>query len=542
MILLIDNYDSFTYNLYQYIGELYRDIQVVRNDEITIEQIEALHPQALILSPGPGYPKDAGITMEAIRHFNGKIPMLGVCLGHQSICEAFGGTIVRASHLMHGKASQMVLDMTCPIFAGLPKTVSCGRYHSLIAQESDFPACLKVTARDENGQIMALEHRETQTYGVQFHPESLLTGDGKRMLANFLNLIPDVSVPLPPIVEERPKTELKKYIAQVTDGKDLTEAEAQDAMDIIMSGSATNAQIAGLLVALRMKGETIAEITGFAKGMRQKAKHVTGCENSIEIVGTGGDLANSFNISTTSSFVISAAGMPVAKHGNRSVSSKSGAADILEKLGVNLMLETDRAEEVLEETDMAFLFAQKYHSAMKNVGPVRKEMGERTIFNILGPLTNPANASRQLLGVYDKELVEKLAEVLANLGVTRGMSVCGSDGLDEITVTGPTYCCEIKDGELTSYEIIPEQFGLSTYPLAELVGGTPEENAQITKDILSGTLKGAKRDVVLMNAGIGIYLGSENLTMEEGIKKAEELINSGKAYEKMEEFVKATQQ
>ena len=210
MILLIDNYDSFTYNLYQYIGELYHDIQVVRNDEITIEQIEEMHPQALILSPGPGYPKDAGITMEAIRHFNGKIPMLGVCLGHQSICEAFGGTIVRAAHLMHGKASQMVLDTTSPIFAGLPKMVSCGRYHSLIAQESDFPECLKVTARDENGQIMALQHRETQTYGVQFHPESLLTGDGKRMLANFLNLIPGVSVELPPIVEDRPKTELKK--------------------------------------------------------------------------------------------------------------------------------------------------------------------------------------------------------------------------------------------------------------------------------------------------------------------------------------------
>ena len=303
MILLIDNYDSFTYNLYQYIGELYHDIQVARNDEITIEQIEEMHPQALILSPGPGYPKDAGITMEAIRHFNGKIPMLGVCLGHQSICEAFGGTIVRAAHLMHGKASQMVLDTTSPIFAGLPKMVSCGRYHSLIAQESDFPECLKVTARDENGQIMALQHRETQTYGVQFHPESLLTGDGKRMLANFLNLIPGVSVELPPIVEDRPKTELKKYIAKVADGCDLTLEEAQDAMDIIMSGSATNAQIAGLLVALRMKGETIDEITGFAKGMRNKAKHVTGCEESIEIVGTGGDLANSFNISTTSSFV-----------------------------------------------------------------------------------------------------------------------------------------------------------------------------------------------------------------------------------------------
>ena len=300
--------------------------------------------------------------------------------------------------------------------------------------------------------------------------------------------------------------------------------------------------MAAFLTALRMKGETITEITACAKGMRAVGTHLQPKKEVLEIVGTGGDEVGTFNISTTSAFVIAAAGIPVAKHGNRSVSSKSGAADILEKLGVNLMLETDRAEEVLEETDMAFLFAQKYHSAMKNVGPVRKEMGERTIFNILGPLTNPANASRQLLGVYDKELVEKLAEVLANLGVTRGMSVCGGDGLDEITVTGPTYCCEIKDGELTSYEIIPEQFGLSTYPLAELVGGTPEENAQITKDILSGTLKGAKRDVVLMNAGIGIYLGSENLTMEEGIKKAEELINSGKAYEKMEEFVKATQQ
>ena len=325
---------------------------------------------------------------------------------------------------------------------------------------------------------------------------------------------------------------IKEALHKVINNEDLTYEEALETMKEIMTGEASQIQMAAFLTALRMKGETIAEITACAKGMRAVGTHLQPKKEVLEIVGTGGDEVGTFNISTTSAFVIAAAGIPVAKHGNRSVSSKSGAADILEKLGVNLMLETDRAEEVLEETDMAFLFAQKYHSAMKNVGPVRKEMGERTIFNILGPLTNPANASCQLLGVYDKELVEKLAEVLANLGVTRGMSVCGSDGLDEITVTGPTYCCEIK----------AEQFGLSTYPLAELVGGTPEENAQITKDILSGTLKGAKRDVVLMNAGIGIYLGSENLTMEEGIKKAEELINSGKAYEKMEEFVKATQQ
>ena len=325
---------------------------------------------------------------------------------------------------------------------------------------------------------------------------------------------------------------IKAALHKVINNEDLTYEEALETMKEIMTGEASQIQMAAFLTALRMKGETITEITACAKGMRAVGTHLQPKKEVLEIVGTGGDEVGTFNISTTSAFVIAAAGIPVAKHGNRSVSSKSGAADILEKLGVNLMLETDRAEEVLEETDMAFLFAQKYHSAMKNVGPVRKEMGERTIFNILGPLTNPANASRQLLGVYDKELVEKLAEVLANLGVTRGMSVCGSDGLDEITVTGPTHCCEIKDGKLTSFEITPEQ----------LVGGTPEENAQITKDILSGTLKGAKRDVVLMNAGIGIYLGSENLTMEEGIKKAEELINSGKAYEKMEEFVKATQQ
>ena len=435
MILLIDNYDSFTYNLYQYIGELYHDIQVVRNDEITIEQIEEMHPQALILSPGPGYPKDAGITMETIRHFNGKIPMLGVCLGHQSICEAFGGTIVRAAHLMHGKASQMVLDTTSPIFAGLPKMVSCGRYHSLIAQESDFPECLKVTARDENGQIMALQHRETQTYGVQFHPESLLTGDGKRMLANFLNLIPGVSVELPPIVEDRPKTELKKYIAKVADGCDLTLEEAQDAMDIIMSGSATNAQIAGLLVALRMKGETIDEITGFAKGMRNKAKHVTGCEESIEIVGTGGDLANSFNISTTSSFVISAAGMPVAKHGNRSVSSKSGAADVLESLGVKIQTTPEQAKASIQEIGISFLFAQSYHGAMKYVAPARKELGIRTVFNVLGPLTNPASTNYILLGVYEKAMLPVMARVLLGLGIKSAMIVYGNDRLDEVSIS-----------------------------------------------------------------------------------------------------------
>lgn len=334
---------------------------------------------------------------------------------------------------------------------------------------------------------------------------------------------------------------IQQAIHKVINRQDLTYDEALETMKEIMTGAATQIQMASFLTALRMKGETITEITACAGGMRHVGIHLQPDTEVLEIVGTGGDETGTFNISTTSAFVIAAAGIPVAKHGNRSVSSKSGAADLLEKLGVNLMLEPEQAKKVLEETDMVFLFAQKYHAAMKNVGPVRKEMGERTIFNILGPLTNPANAPRQLLGVYDRNLVEKLAEVLMNLGVTRGMAVCGSDGLDEITVTGPTYCCEIRDRKLTTFEIIPEQFGLSRYPLEEILGGSPEDNARITEDILTGKERGAKRDTVILNAGIGIYLGVDDCSMEDAIKKAEEILDSGKAYEKMKAFVKATQ-
>lgn len=335
---------------------------------------------------------------------------------------------------------------------------------------------------------------------------------------------------------------IQEAIHKVINNQDLDYEEAEQTMTEIMTGKASQIQMSCFLTALRMKGETITEISACARGMRSVGTHIHPNREVLEIVGTGGDEAGTFNISTTSAFVIAAAGVPVAKHGNRSVSSKSGAADILEKLGVNLMLSEKQAEKVLKDTDMVFLFAQKYHSSMKNVGPVRAEMKERTIFNILGPLTNPANASRQLLGVYDISLVEKLAEVLSNLGVKRGLSVCGSDGLDEITVTGSTHCCEIRDGSLKSFDIHPEQFGLKTYGREEIVGGSPEENAKITKDILSGKEQGAKRDIVLMNAGLGIYVGRDDLSMEDAVRLAAEMIDTGKAYRKMEEFVKASQE
>ena len=333
---------------------------------------------------------------------------------------------------------------------------------------------------------------------------------------------------------------IQESIHKVINREDLTYEEALQTMKEIMTGEASQVQMATFLTALRMKGETITEITACAQGMRSVGTHLEPGREVLEIVGTGGDEVGTFNISTTSAVVSAAAGVPVAKHGNRSVSSKSGAADVLESLGVNLNYEVERAKEILDKTDMAFLFAQKYHTAMKNVGPVRKEMKERTVFNILGPLTNPANATRQLLGVYSRELLVKLVEVLKNLGVERAISVCGEDGLDEITMTGTTHCCELRDGNLREFDITPEQFGLKSCALEEIVGGTPEENAQIARDILSGKEQGPKRDIVLLNAGMGIFIGKDNISLEDSIALAKELIDSGKAYETMKNFIEET--
>lgn len=333
---------------------------------------------------------------------------------------------------------------------------------------------------------------------------------------------------------------IKEAIYQLINGNDLTYEQAKEVMEEMMTGTATQAQMGGFLTALRMQGETIDEITAFATVMREKGIKIEPEREVIDIVGTGGDEVGTFNISTTSAFVVAAGGVPVAKHGNRSVSSKSGAADVLERLGANLNLTPEQNEKVLNACDVCFLFAQKYHSSMKYAAPVRKELGVRTVFNILGPLSNPAAATMQLLGVYDKKLAKPLAQVLSNLGVTRGVAVCGEDGLDEITLTGETDVHEIRFGEITSYSITPEQFGLRRCALQELVGGTPEENAEIARDILTGKEKGSKRDIVVMNAGMSLYLGKDGISLEEGIQMAQEILDSGIAYEKLQEFVKLT--
>lgn len=333
---------------------------------------------------------------------------------------------------------------------------------------------------------------------------------------------------------------IKEAIYQLINGEDLAYDQAKMVMEEMMTGAATQAQMGGFLTALRLQGETIDEITAFATVMRDKGIKIEPKRDVIDIVGTGGDEAGTFNISTTSAFVVAAGGVPVAKHGNRSVSSKSGAADVLENLGANLDLSPEENERILAACDVCFLFAQKYHSSMKYAAPVRKELGVRTVFNILGPLSNPAAATMQLLGVYDRNLARPLAQVLANLGVVRGVAVCGEDGLDEITLTGETDVHEIRFGEITSYTITPEQLGLRRCALNELVGGDPKENAQIALDILQGKEQGPKRDIVLMNAGMSLYLGKDGISLRDGVDMARVLIDSGQAYDKLQEFIRLT--
>lgn len=330
---------------------------------------------------------------------------------------------------------------------------------------------------------------------------------------------------------------IKEAIIKLTEKQDLPFEMAEQVMDEIMTGSVTQTQIGAYLVALSMKGATIEEITASAKGMRKHATKLLHDQDVLEIVGTGGDKAGTFNISTTSALVLAAAGVQVAKHGNRAASSKCGSADVLEALGVKIDCSVEKSKEMLDKINICFLFAQCYHSAMRHVAPVRRELSVPTIFNILGPLSNPLGASMQLMGVYDETLIEPLAEVLTNLGVKKGMVVRGDDGLDEISMTAPTKVCEIRNGWFKSYEIDPRDYGFDLCVPEDLVGGTPEENAKITLGVLNGE-KGPKRDAVIMNSAAALYIASDGMTLEEAITMIEEIIDSKKALQKLEEFVK----
>ena len=334
---------------------------------------------------------------------------------------------------------------------------------------------------------------------------------------------------------------MKEILSKVVDGNNLTKEEAMHAQELILTGQATPAQIACFLTALRIKGETLDELTGLATVLRDKAQTISPkLDHYVDFVGTGGDCTYSFNISTTSAFVVAAAGLPVAKHGNRSISSKSGSGDVLEALGVNISTDPKIVEECVENVGIGFMFAPHFNPAMKYVGPVRSELGIRTVFNTLGPLSNPSRAKAMVVGVYSPKLTEIMAGAMMNLGVERGFVVSGHDNMDEFTLTGSSTVSEIKDGKVTTYEVTPEQFGLSCCKLEDLQGGDGAVNAQITKNILSGKEQGPKRDIILLNAGAALYIGGKADSIKDGIALAAQTIDSGKGLEVIENLVKLT--
>ena len=560
MILVIDNYDSFTYNLVQLLSALGADVRVERNDALTAVDALALAPAGVVISPGSGTPADAGISADVVRAAaDAGVPVLGVCLGHQVIAEVFGATVCRAPKPVHGKTDEITHDGT-GLFTDVPNPFTATRYHSLCVETDSIAAPLQVQATTADGVVQALRHAGKPVFGVQFHPESVLTPEGAKILANFLDVSGEV--PLERSTPEAPAaiaaaggtarssarlaevTTVAGAIARVTDGNALDQDEAERVMGIIMDGEATPSQISALIVAMRMKGETVDEIVGFARAMREHATPVSpAAPDCVDIVGTGGDGLHTFNISTTTSFVVAGAGVPVAKHGNRAVSSSSGAADVLEALGVDIGLGPADIARCIDEVGVGFLFAQSLHASMRHAGPTRRDIGIRTVFNILGPLTNPAGAKRQLLGVYDPRLVPVLAEVSGRLGAERVLVVHGHPGMDEVSASGPTTVGEFDAAVgrgVRTYEITPEQVGIARGTVADTAGGDPAANALLVRAVLAGE-HGPRRDVVLMNAAAALLAAGVVPDLAEGVVRSRESIDSGRAADVLDRLVTTTQ-
>ena len=516
MILLVDNYDSFTYNLAQYIGK-FDEVQVLRNDDANLYQV-AQEADALVFSPGPGWPKDAGKMEEMIRDFVGVKPILGICLGHQAIAEVFGGRLGLAPQVMHGKQSQIQLEAPSPLYAGVAKEVPVMRYHSLTIE--DMPEEFVITSRTtDDGAIMGIQHRSLPIYGFQYHPESIGTPDGLKTIENFVKL-----------VKER---KMKQVLAKVAEGVDLTGAELETAMEEVVAGRASEAQVTALLLGLKMKGETIEERTAIAKVMLAHAVAIpTGVQGAMDNCGTGGDRSYSFNISTTAAFVLAGGDIKMAKHGNRSISSKSGSADVLEALGINLDLGPEDLERVFEKAGIVFLFAKNLHPGMRYIMPARLALGVPTVMNLTGPLINPIPLETQLLGTSRPDMLESTAEILKNLGRKRAVVVSGPQGLDEAGLDGETQLAILENGQVTLSSFQPEDMGMERIEIDQVRGGDAKRNAEILLSVLKNEAS-PFLEVTVLNAGLGFYANGKVDSIKEGIALAREVIASGAALEKL---------
>ena len=525
MILVIDNYDSFTFNVVQAIKEASnQEIKVVRNDEYRVEELAAMNPKYLIVSPGPGNPSSAGVSKEAIKYFAGKIPVLGICLGHQAIAEAFGAKITGAKFIKHGIVEEIKLDGK-GLFRSIGKSAKFTRYHSLVIDEKTLPSDFEVTARAADGDIMGIRHKTFALEGIQFHPESIASENCQKIIKSFLNY-------------RREDFSVNEYLNQLISKKDLTEEQASSFMENVADGTMDERQMAAILIAMASKGPSTSEMVGCARALL-KIKTEFHCQRKglAEIVGTGGDEKGSFNISSMSALVAASCGQAVAKHGNRAVSSKSGAADFYENLGINIMASPEKTAKSLELTDFGFLMAPVYHSAMRYAAPVRKSLGVRTIMNILGPLLNPAGAEYEVLGVYSPDLLEDYAHAAKALGAKRVMVICSRDGYDEISPIAPTDVYQIDEkGQENRYVIDPSAFGISDCREEELCGGNGAENAKLAMDLLNGNGRKAIKAAVGLNTGAILYLSGKVHSLKEGYDMAIEAIDSGKTLKKLQEI------
>jgi len=518
---MIDNYDSFTYNLAQYFMQLGEEVQVFRNDAITVEEMEELDFDFLVISPGPGGPKDSGVSQDLIKAFAGRKPILGVCLGHQTIGYTFGAQIIRATRVMHGK-TDMVSHDGKSLFAGLPDPLRVVRYHSLAIDEASLPENIEVSARSSDNEIMAIRHKKLRIEGVQFHPESIGSENGMKILANFLSGVKE----LPPV---------RAMLKRVAAGGILSEEEASHLMLQITEGTISPVQIGAFLTAMAMRAPDVEEITGFARILKERARPVpiSSGLSLTDTCGTGGDGSGTFNISTAAAFVACGAGVMIAKHGNRSITSRSGSADVLEELGIDVGLTPEETAAQIEECGFSFLFAPNYHPAFKNIMGPRQELGFRTIFNMMGPMLNPAGVDSQVMGVYAPELTEIAARVLGNLGVKRALVVHGHSGLDELSLTGPCKVTELKDGWIKTWMLDPADYDFDYCRIKDLKGGDAKENARIIKRILSGE-PGPGRDVVILNAAASVFAAGIAGDFTTAVSLARASIDSGSALYRLE--------
>ena len=523
MILLLDNYDSFTYNVYQYLTEITdEEIRVVRNDKIDLAEIERVSPSAIVVSPGPGRPEEAGISVDAVRKFAGRVPILGICLGHQVIGYAFGAEIVSAKKIMHGKTDSISLDGR-GLFRTVPTPAVFTRYHSLVIDEQSLPSELEVSARSPDGEIMGVRHTEETIEGIQFHPESVASAAGKEVLKNFL-------------VYRREPVPHRRYLSTIIGGRDLSVTESADFMRELTEGALSEAEIAAYLVGFSSKGVAAEEIAGCASILQEKRTEIHADRPLLDTCGTGGDGIGTFNISSLAAITAAACGATVAKHGNRAVSSLSGSADFYRELGIEINLTPAAATRLIEETGFGFLFAPIYHGAMRFAAPVRKTLGLKTIMNLLGPLVNPAGANYQLIGVYDRDLARTMATAARILGIERVLVVHGADGLDELSVSGSSTGVYVSgDGELSEMQIDSAEIVGETYPLADISGGSAAENATEAMEIVGGGGSRAIRESVALNAGAGLWLYGLADDIRRGYELATDAFESGRVGRKLEE-------